>query len=379
MKQFSLQTDQAVLNFDTDGNVHDTASNHVGRWGTDGKNQIVVNKGGGGGSLAVAVDWAFDENNRLTISQGGKVVFTLANTTDGLPGYRIDKDNRLVVDPDGDRDFEFALTCQYGFDEHANLVVAINGQASVLDGFVEDNASRFRFMFDDREMPTFPSSLVFNGEWQRVTSAANEIRLQFVLQDPAQQLAGKALVMPAAARVDPTRNHLVVVYASKTKGERRLQFQGSFRFGENYTLEFRIDQVKDGGVRKSSITVDATFEFDVVRGALQLYVGKTRTASSQVLEIGGSLQARLKQGQLTWTFAYRKATSGGQSVVTLATQLEFVFKNGKVLISYTQNGKTRTLDVTAKLVRDDFAVSGGLSIVNDPGGRQLKAFVGISW
>ena len=147
----------------------------------------------------------------------------------------------------------------------------------------------------------------------------------------------------------------------------------------DFTLSFRIDDVKEGGLRKSRIEVQTTFAFDVVRGNLQLYVGKERSDKAQVLEVGGTLSATLRKGQLDWNFAYRKATSGGKSNVTIATALSFVADNKRILVKYTQNGTTRQLDVTAKFTTDNFTASGGLTIANDAQGRQLKAFIGVSW
>jgi hypothetical protein len=88
---------------------------------------------------------------------------------------------------------------------------------------------------------------------------------------------------------------------------------------------------------------------------------------------------QLKNGTLNWTFAYRKSTAGGQAVTTIATALEFKFDQNRILIEYQQDGKTRRLDVTAKVAKENFTVTGGVQIANDPQGRHLKAFVGVSW
>lgn len=376
MRQFALKVGSAILTLDTNGSVHDTAANKVADWTTEG-NQIKVRKAGGGADL-VDVAWAFNDRNQLTIAQAGKVVFTMAGTTDGLPGFHLEK-NRLVVDPDGDRDFTFPLDCRWGLNGDGNLVVAINGKESVLDGFIEDTKSRMRFQFDDKDASSFPNSLVFAGQWERVAKAESEIRLHFVLDDPALEIAAKPMNLPAAVRVDPQRNHLALVYQSKSGGEHRLQFMGSFEIRPDFTLSFRIDDVKEGGLRKSRIEVQTTFAFDVVRGNLQLYVGKERSDKAQVLEVGGTLSATLRKGQLDWNFAYRKATSGGKSNVTIATALSFVADNKRILVKYTQNGTSRQLDVTAKFTTDNFTASGGLTIANDAQGRQLKAFIGVSW
>jgi hypothetical protein len=378
MRQFPLLVNGTQLSFDTDGAVQDTALNTLGTW-TTADNRIVWTQADGS-TQPIDVDWAFNANNQLTIAQGGKVVFTLVNTPDGLPGYHLEK-NALKVDPDGDLDFVFELKCLFGLDGEGNLVVSINGKQSVLDGFIEDNKSRFRFRFDDVETPTFPNSLVFSGKWERRMqgAAAQEIRLHFVLDDPALEIKDKPLDLPAQVKLDRSRNHLALVYQSKNKGERRLQFQGSFEIKSNFTLAFRIDDVTDGVSRKSIIEVETTFDWDVAEGSLKLKVGKTKSATAQTLEVGGQLKAKLKGGTLSWDFAYRKDTAGGQSVKNIATALSFESKNNAIFIRYTQDGQERTLDITAKFATARFTTVGGVQIKNDPQGRSVSAFLGVSW
>jgi hypothetical protein len=378
MREFSLQVDGAQLSFDTDGAVHDTALNTVGSWETvDNK---VVFKKAGGAKQSIDVDWAFNANNQLTISQGGKTVFTLVNTPDGLCGYHLEK-NVLKVDPDGDLDFVFDLQCLFGLDGEGNLIVSINGKQSVLDGYIEDTKSRFRFRFDDKELPTFPNSLVFSGKWERRTqgAAADEIRLHFVLDDAALEIKQNPLDLPAQVQVDRSRNHLALIYQSKSKGERRLQFQGSFEIKPNFTLAFRIDDVTDGVSRKSMIEIETTFDWDVAEGSLKLKVGRSKSATAQTIEVGGQLKAKLKGGTLTWDFAYKKDTAGGQSVKTIATALSFESDNTSVFIRYTQDGQVKTLDITAKFATAKFTTVGGVKIKNDQQGRSVGAFLGVSW
>ncbi len=376
MRQFPLSVEGQVCNFDTDGRVLDAAANIVGMWTTTPENRIRLAKSLGG-SAEIDVDWAFNTSNQLTIGQGGKIVFTVVNTVEGLPRFQLRK-NVLVVDPDGDSDFEFTLKCRYGMNADGNLVVSVNGAESVLDGYLEDTMSRLRFQFFDKSDQNFPNSLIFSGQWEK-KPVDSEIRLHFKLDDPALELPAKPLDLPAAVRVDPKSNHLALVYQSASHGERRLQFLGSFEIKPGWTLSFRIDDVKDGTVRKSRIEVQTTFEWDAAKGSLALFVGRTKSAQSQVIEVGGALQVQLKNGTLNWTFAYRKSTAGGQAETTIATALEFKFDQNRILIEYQQDGKTRRLDVTAKVARENFTASGGVQIANDPQGRRLKAFVGVSW
>lgn len=380
MRSFALQVAGQQLNFDTDGDVQDSAKNVLGRWKT-AANRIVYTPTGGT-AQTIDVDWAFNDKNQLTIAQGGTTVFTLVNTQDGLVGYHLEK-NVLFVDPDGDLDFLFQLDCQFGLDGDGNLIVSINGKTSVLDGVIEDTKSRFRFRFDDKEMPSFPSSLVFSGTWERLTgpALANEIRLHFALDNPNLELAAHPLNLPAQVQVSRARNHLEMVYQSKSGGERRLQFQGSLEIKPGFTLAFRIDDVKDGGVRRSVIEVETTFDMDIATGFLRLRVGKNvGGAPGQTIELGGSIKTTLKNGTLSLDFSYRKDSAGGQSTKTIAAALSFESKAGNVLVvNFTQDGKSSTVDVTSKISTAKFTFDGRLKIKNDAQGRSLSGFFGLSW
>jgi hypothetical protein len=381
MRQFPLLVDGLVRNFDTDGRVLDTAENVVGSWSTTKGNLIRVTKAEGG-TTDLAVDWLFNAENQLTIGIGGNVLFTIANAVDGLPRFSLDG-NTLIVDPDGDSDFKFRLDCLYGLQPDGNLVVSINGKESVLDGFIEDSKSRFRFQFFDKTLPSFPNSLVFTGQWERKNASSSDkeqILLHFKLATPAE-IAGKPLDLPAAVKVDPQRNHFALVYQSTSHGERRLQFQGSMEIKKGWKLVFRIEDVQDGTVRKSVIEVEANFEWDRGHLGLTLNVGKTKTPTSQTIEIGGSLAMTLgNTGQLTWNFAYRKSTAGGTpAVTTIATSFTFVFKQGEIFIEYKQDGQARSFKVTGKVVTGNFALVGGVEIKQDPQGRSVKVFIGISF
>ena len=377
MSQFPLLVDGQVCSFDTDGRVLDTAANVVGSWDTTEDNLIRVTKAEGG-TTDLAVDWLFNSANQLTIGIGGNVLFTVANTVEGLPRFTLER-NTMVVDPDGDGDFRFRLVCLFGMQPDGNLVVSINGKESVLDGFIEDSKSRFRFQFFDKTLPSFPNSLVFTGQWERKPDK-EQIQLHFKLATPVE-IAGKPLDLPAAVKVDPQSNHFALVYESASHGRRRLQFLGSMEIRPGWKLLFRIDDVQDGSVRKSTIEVQANFEWDRGQGSLVLSVGRTKTATSQTIEIGGSLAVTLGQtGELTWNFAYRKSTAGGKpAVTTIATSLTFVFKQGQIFIAYKQDGQMRQLDVTAKLVTTDFTLAGGVQIRQDPQGRSIKGFIGVSF
>lgn len=377
MRNFSLKVGNVPMMFDTDGRVLDSADKVKGQWNTTPANKILFTKAEGG-SEEIDVAWTFNADNQLVISQSGKAVFTVVESTDGLPRFQLKK-NRLVVDPDGDGDFEFTLNCLFGLTAEGNLVLSINGKESVLDGFIEDSKSRLRFQFKDKATDAFPNSLVLSGKWERRADVTDAIRLHFVLDDPTLEIAAKPLHLPQALRVDPLRNHLALVYEKNGK-ERRLQFLGSLEIKPNFTLVFRIDDVTDGSVRKSSITVESSFEFDRFQGQLTLFVGREKTPTSQKLQVSAKLAAVLKNNAtLEWSVDYTKSTAGGTASTTFATALRFEAEGQKFFVSYQQAGKARRLEVTAKIEKEDFTISGGVEITNDGQGRRLKAFIGVAF
>lgn len=389
MKQFPLKVGQSTLQFDTDGLVKDATGAKVGTWTTDTGNRIVFSRDSGG-SENLDIAWSFDSENRLTIKQGDKTAITFARTGSELPMFRLDDNNRLLVNPDGDLagpgKFEFPLVCKFGLNADANLIVSINGVESVLQGFISDEASRFRFWFDDLVLNTGPSGLMFAGSWQRQEQGfENEIRLRFDLADPALQLPGKPFVMPAAATVDKKTNHLLVVYRSK-QGVKEMRFSGRLEIGRDTSLVFIIENTKTPTLKKTSITVEATFGWARGEGTAVFYVGRVenKTDKTQVIEVRGDLTAKMGDDRkITLTFAYRKATGAGKPAeVKLATTVAIENKNSRFTLLYERDGKVQRFEVTAQMSTAKFDVSGGIAIINEQGkpeARQVTAFIGISW
>lgn len=379
MSSFDLKVGAKTLKLDTDGHVFD-GENLIGGWSTGTGNKILLTYADAGAE-AVDVTWAFNKKNQLEISQAGKVIITLAATQAGIPTFSLEN-NVLRVDPDGDMMFTFMLNCLYGLDEKGNLIVSINGQSSVIDGYLSDTQSRFNFQFVDGDMKLYPSSLIFSGSWKRVESEDKKVILSFVLADPSLQMGGKALVLPTEVKVDPKKNHLAMVY-SKNGKERSLQFAGTLDLGKDLTLRFRIADVKSAGLRSTQIEIATTFLFDKVEGTLKLAVGKITNAAdkSQVLEIGGNVSATFKGGKVDWEFSYRKATSGtGVNTVKLATVLAFEGDQTKFMVKYTRDGKNYSLEVTAQYSTATFVATGGVKVEKGgDAGKQVSAFIGISW
>ena len=383
MQIFALDVNGTQCTFDTDGIVTDAANHVFGKWTTTDDNKIKVIPASGS-NMELAVDWGFNAQNQLTIHSGGTEVLTLRISANGVPRMHLEK-NVLIVDPDGDSDFKFPLKCQFGMTAAGNLQVTFNGtDTHELDGYLSDSRSRFRYEFFDKDMEgSVPNAFLLSGEWVQDKSKATEIRMEFKLADPAQAIDGKALALPGQLKVEKHRNHLALVY-EKNGATRRIQFLGSLEIKKGWKLAFRVDYESNGASKKMVVEMDTTFEFDTVEGGIKLYVGKTKTATSQEITVGGSLKAKfVKSGiSLSWDFQYTKSTAGGKSNLTIATSLEFEAKGSKIIIKYKKdtNANTESLDVTAKIEKSDFVLSGGVAIQKDGDNpRRLGAFIGISF
>jgi len=382
MRKFAVQSGSDIYYCGTDGSVAD-AAHVIGQWTTTDDNKIRITEQSGA-QTDIKVDWEFNENNQLSITQNGKEVMRLTGV-DITPRYFLSK-NVLRVDPDGDLDFDFPLHCIWGMTSDGKLRVTINGTDSDLDGYLEDKQSRFRYWFYDKERPISPANLVFDGKWEsvdkngkKVDVVTDQVRLHYLLDDPSLENSKCPLTPPGEAKVDKTRNHLVLTYSYAGHGQRSISFQGSLQIKPNWTLSFAISDTQNGGVRKSKIEVATTFDWDRGTGTIQLSVGTTKGAGTQKLEIGGTIKAKIGSTGIDMTFNYLKQTSGGTQSITLATSVTFNFTNGAIVISYSMAGKSWKLDITAKLVKEDFVLTGGISIKNDPSGRRLGGFIGIRW
>jgi hypothetical protein len=378
MKRFAIKSENNTYYCGTDGTVADSAQLVVGRWTTTDKNKILITHSGGT-TAEVDVVWRFNDLNQLCVLQGDTEVLRLTGP-DIHPKYFLNR-NVLQIDPDGDMDFQFPLYALWGLADNGKLKITINNTESLLDGYLEDEKSRFRFWFYDKERPILPSNLIFTGSWKREQEQREKIVLHYILDDPELEDPKAPLILPAEVTVDPKRNHLAFTYQYTGYGTRTLAFHGSLQIKPNWTLLFSVaDHLDHGtGVKKSRIEVAATFDWDSFKGGLQLYVGSSKRDGAQMIEIGGSFQARIGNTGVNIDFNYLKGSAGGTQVVKLATSATFTYKNNVIWITYEMAGKSLKLDITGKLVKEDFVLVGGVSIADDPKGRRLGGFIGIRW
>lgn len=384
MASFKLTADNGVTyDLDTQGTAS-AGGQRVGTWTTDARNAIVITPTTGAATAAEA-EWRFTDENHLTLHDDSG---ELCDFGADAPAYAL-VGNALEVQPGDSVAFKFRLYPKWSLDSDNNLVFEVNGTQSTLKGYVDDSSSRFIFWFEDQSQALPEYMLVFQGRWDR---AAGDKAVNLVFRGQVTGTTHKFAfsLQKGDTYVDPASNHLVIEYQS-SQGLKRVELRGSLSIiekpGKKLGLSFAIAEQRglEGGVLVESreIKVDTTFEFDRLTGQLQLYVGKVRTAASQKLTIGGTFEARLGTVGLEIGFLYQRQTFGGQppitAVVSLAVNCAFTFKNGKILFTYLRAGKSQTFEVKGELVFGKVGIDLGVVLTNDPGGRVVKGFLGISW
>ncbi|HKV40714.1 MAG TPA: hypothetical protein VJX67_15990 [Blastocatellia bacterium] len=192
-----------------------------GAWSVDANNQIVVSPVSGA-QISIPVIWQFNSDNQLCLSSGGAQVYNF-NIATGIRPFYSTRDAVLLVRPDRNNIFGFALRGDWNFDDAAHeLSSTINGTKSPLDGFVPDTRSRFMYYFSDKKNPSIRSILGFVGSWQQDPN--DQLLLSFTYQ---METPGKTGVfkLPKALSMDTSSNQLVYSY-DKNGQTHEIQFVG---------------------------------------------------------------------------------------------------------------------------------------------------------
>jgi len=379
MATFNLTSSGKTYVISTDGSVS-TTDGLFGNWSTNSANQIVIKKTGGSTSVKIDSDWKFNASNQLCLQQGGQDVFNFASGG-ARPRYRM-ANNVLQIRPSADFSFEFTLHCKWELDGQINLKVTVGKAASTLDGWVDDKKSRFIYWFRDKQAVGAPYALEFSGAWERDHTTAQEVRLVFKYE--AEGVKG-AFSLPSKAIVDAARNHLYLEY-QKSGVTRRIEMRGSLEISDNFDLIFTISQQTNsaGGVvtKETRIEVETTFKFDNLSGSLELYVGKTVTATTQKLVIGGAFKISFGDNGLDLNFSYSKSAGIGQpAAIAIAVGGSFTWNSGKgaLAFSYEKDGSKQTVTVQSNFLLGDVRTEIGLNITKDGQQYGIYGFLGISW
>lgn len=383
MARFNLKDGADTLELDDNGLVS-KAGAAIGTWSANAANQIVINKTAGG-QTAIAVDWAFDRNNHLTVSQSATQIFDFNADGPILPGIRTEN-AVLFIKPDSEKTFEFSLRPTWNITATHDLEMTVNGKASVIDGVISDRTGAFRFRFVDKLNVIETFTLLFKGEWHNEPTGDNPGAVVFTYDiapvDATHALTKGTFALPNALVVD--NNFNVLSYNYQKEGRTKsIQLVGQFSLN-NFELSYAIE-------RKSSSEGQSTtlrFEVDVTgatsAGRVTFALKKTSGAvTSTTFAIGGAYSAKFKDGVLTIGFSFQQQTVAGTTTSRALTFTGSLVHKGGTTFDWElvlAGGKT-TISIAADQIRLGPVTASSAVTVTLQGGdvRAVQALLGFSF
>lgn len=323
----------------------------AGKWTTDEKNKIIVTQNDGS-TLSFDVMWKFNTDNQLVASAGGQE-FNFHSVTANRPLFQT-RDAVLQIKPHRDHSFMFELQGEWGLSEGHDLTLTVNGEKSVIDGFINDPRSRFMFHFANKKNLLQGWVLGFVGEWKATTDAGGVPRVQFHYKRRGQP--DGVFDLPKGVTVNTTINQLMYEYDKKGQ-KRRIQFVGTLMISEDFQITYALERQTSGAgeqqVGSTTFTFGAAFKKKNFTGDLELAIKKTDgTVGSTTISIKGSFTAVRGTTSLRAGFVFEQ-TRGADKITTkfgFAGQLEV--KNGKIQFAFTTDNtttKTITLSINADI------------------------------
>ncbi len=353
MAGFQLTKEGQTFDFDISGAAN-KAGAVVGNWTTSGddKNSIVI-KPATGTPITFDVVWKFNEFNQLTISLGNKEVYNLHQA--GIrPGYEL-TDNILKIKPDKSKSFGFDLNGDWAMNEEHDLTVSLAGTKSTIDGFVEDDRSRFVYHFFTKKGDQMLSRLIFAGKWDHKVDDGDP--LMHFRGSRATKVNGQPstkefiLELPGKVMFDKTINQLVYDYDKKGFSH-RLQFAGQLNISPKFVITYKLDSFKSGSkqlVASTTLEIHAVFDTPKFGADLQLTLMKNNGQPGTTLIIGGNFTKDLGGAKLKVAFSYKFSKVQGQSSTaqTLALSGSLQPKdNGQLIWAFSTDSVTRVMTVS---------------------------------
>jgi len=386
MAAFSLTKDGQTFDFELNGDVQQ-GGNPVGKWSTtnDSANQIVVTADNGT-KTNFNVAWRFNGQNQLELLNGAAVLFNFHSQSGVLPGYRMD-DVALRIKPNRTQSFSFPLNGEWQLDDKFDMTVTFGTVSSTIDGFVEDDRSRFVYKFFPKAGDVDIFSLVFPGAWTGKTEDGKFV-MTFTYK---QNGVDKTFKLPESVLFDKSINQLVYDY-EKNGVKRRLQFVGELKISPKFAITYKLDRQQSGTgkdlVAATTLTIGAKLDMDRFKSKLDLtfVLMKTDGVTPGVsLVIGGSFERNLSGSKLKLDFKYTFIKSDGM-VKTNAFSLsgQFKLKDDLTLVfAFSNDVATRSLNISfaAEQFRlGDFVGNAQLSVSTEGGQvKEIHMLFGIAF
>ena len=315
----------------------------AGKWKTDQTNKIVVTKNDNT-TISFDVSWEFNSDNQLVVSAAGKK-FNFTEVPANVPRYET-RDAVLVVKPNKDQQFSFALKGDWSLTNDHDLSITINGKTSVIDGFVNDPRSRFMFHFSNKKNLLQGSVLGFAGDWSEFVDETGQPRLKFSYKRAGQ--ANGEFVLPKGIVVDKAINQLMYEYDKDGK-RRRIQLVGTLMISDDFQINYGLDRQTsaDGQqqVASTTFTFNAAFKKNNFTGDLDLAIKKQDgTIGTTTISISGKFTAVLGSARLLAGFTFEQNRAGNKTTTTFGFSGKLEFKQGSIQWAFTtDNTTTKTI------------------------------------
>ncbi len=386
MGAFSLSKSGKVFEFELNGEVKKNGA-IIGKWSTsnDDNNHLIVTEDNGT-VTSFPVIWKFNKHNQLELIKDDTILVNFHSQTGSLPLYRI-VDEWLHIKPDRSKSFEFFLNPDWNLNENLNLTVTFGTVSSTIDGYIEDDRSRFIYKFFPKKGDIEIFQLVFAGLWSGKLEDGKYL-MTFNYKRKGQE---RAFTLPDSVTFDKSINQIVFDY-EKHGLRRRLQFAGELKISPKFVISYKLDRQQSGAgkdlVASTTIVIQAKLDMDRFKSKLDMtfvLMKSDGTTPGTKLIIGGTFERDLSGSKLKLGFVYKYEKTGGvvkTNSFTLSGQ--FKLRNDLTLIwefSHDVATRSTTVAFAAENFRlGDFTGNLQLSVSTADGRlKEIHMIFGISF
>jgi len=342
MSTFQLSYNGTTYVLDTAGNITQNGST-IGRWNTDGSNNIVVssyNLSTAAADLPVfsGLTWQFVKN-QLCLSSGGRQLINFDTLADGTQvNFMVTDKASLQVILSGSGAQTFTLAGTWSFDAtHTLSFTTPDRVVSKLSngGLISRIANSFAYDFSDSVDGNADYVLSFSGKWGQDPNDKTKLTFTY---------ATGTFTMPGDLSFDRGTNQLQYFYTDIGGVSWGLSLTGTLAIDDKWTISYRIDENSQNGVQSTTIIIHTTLNVTRFSGSLDLNI--TDSAGITSISLGGSFQAM--PGDYTLNVGFSINQTSGQPL-TVAFNGTLQTKSGVDLsFSFAQNaaGKTISFNVS---------------------------------
>lgn len=383
MRSFQLKQGTDKFDFDLEGNVLKNGA-AFGKWTTspDSVCNVIATKAGGG-TQAFDVKWRF-ENNQLCLFSSDKKIFNFQETDDDQPLFSVSEKAVLKVRPIMGQDFAFELRGEWDMSGSFDLMLNVNGEISVLDGFIKNDQSLFKYFFTDNN---HLYSVTFAGKWRGDTADTGDhlLSYEFDREDGSQD----HFSLPGSARFDTAINQFVYEFKKDGATEStKIQLVGTVQISKNSRITYSIQSQKIDGKEKttsSKIEIEAELQTDKFEGAVSLKyaVKKNGQKTEKVFAIGGRFTTPKNKLEVVFAFEMKTDKNGP----TIKDQITFsgsvkLTNAGKIVWAFRKEANVKTLEIAISDVKfKQLDLNSSFTVISDDGSQQktIRFMLGVKF